>query len=122
MASKTCNRCGALKDDHIYYPDRGGLICPTFDAWGEQGFFTEKSKGIRSIPIIGGLWPLCKTCKHIAQEHDEGRCGFHGTGQCKECGQWGAKIQCSCTKYDGPTFEEFKRDYLTPEEIAHYKW
>lgn len=84
------------------------------------------SKGIRSIAVIGGLWPRCKACGHIAQAHGEKdsdmTCCEQVTKQCPTCGQHGGKLPCGCKDYDGPTWETFKKDYLTAEEIAYYHW
>jgi len=77
---------------------------------------------IRSISVIGALWPVCGKCKHIAQSHGGDGCCEQVTKQCPTCHQHGAKVECGCKDYDGPTWEEFKRDYLTPEEITRYKW
>lgn len=62
-----------------------------------------------SPSIQGGLWPLCKTCSHIAQSHDthksqpkENSCNEPKFGQCGECGTWTNKTKCKCTGYDGP--------------------
>lgn len=78
--------------------------------------------GVRSITAIGNLWPLCNKCRHIAQEHDEAGCGARVAGQCGECKSWTTNVKCSCKTYEGPTWEQFKKDYLTPEEIEHYGW
>lgn len=78
---------------------------------------------IRSIAEIGALWPPCNRCRHIAQEHNgKGKCEAVVPGQCPTCGRWTEKAECSCPRYEGPTWEQFKSDYLTPEEIEHYKW
>ena len=80
---------------------------------------------IRSISVIGALWPLCNRCRHIAQAHNAAGpecCSEMVIRQCEHCGTNGVKLRCSCTEYDGPTWEQFKADYLTPEEIAYYKW
>lgn len=55
----------------------------------------------------GSLWPLCKTCKHIAQEHNADGCDAARYGQCPMCGNWTDHAQCDCKTYDGPkTVEE----------------
>jgi hypothetical protein len=82
---------------------------------------------IRSINEIGSLWPRCARCKHIAQEHNNhdgepGRgCGAPTRGQCPTCKQYTNDAECQCRGYVGPTLEQFKADYLTPEEIEHHK-
>jgi hypothetical protein len=76
---------------------------------------------IRSISVIGNLWPLCKTCKHVAQEHDDDGCKMEHIGKCPTCNTHGVSIRCDCEGYHGPTWEEFKK-LLTPEEIAYYHW
>ena len=75
---------------------------------------------IRSISEIGAMWPLCATCKHIAQCHDEGSCCERVHGHCPTCGTF-QEIPCQCKEYAGPTWEEFKKR-LTPEEIAYYRY
>lgn len=77
---------------------------------------------IRSISVIGALWPPCNRCRHIAQEHDEAGCGARVLGQCPSCHAWTENVKCGCKHYEGPTWEQFKSDYLTPEEIEFYKW
>lgn len=85
---------------------------------------------IRSISVIGSLWPLCKSCGHIAQQHnfhkDDNRtgecCNQMVTRQCEHCGAAGITAKCLCHGYDGPTFEQFKETHLTAEEIAHYRY
>lgn len=77
--------------------------------------------GIRSISAIGALWPLCNRCRHIAQEHDDAGCSAVVRGKCPTCGGYEHTVPCSCKSYEGPSFEEFKKQ-LTPEEIAHYRW
>ena len=77
---------------------------------------------VRSITAIGNLWPRCANCNHIAQMHENDGCAEMITGQCPTCKTGGVKVKCSCLSYIGPTWEEFKRLYLTPEEIAFYKW
>jgi hypothetical protein len=77
---------------------------------------------VRSISVIGALWPLCIKCKHAAQSHADAGCCEPVTKQCPTCKQHGAVIECGCPEYQGPTWDQFKKDYLTPEEIAHYKW
>lgn len=78
---------------------------------------------MRSISEIGALWPICK-CGHSAQDHDKNlECHAVGRGQCPTCGQHSEKnVPCRCKQYTGPTWEQFKADYLTPEEIKHYGW
>jgi hypothetical protein len=78
---------------------------------------------IRSIAEIGALWPRCM-CGHSAQDHDKNlKCRTTGPGQCPTCGQHSMKdVPCVCKKYTGPTWEEFKAKYLTPEEIKRYGW
>lgn len=77
---------------------------------------------IRSISAIGALWPLCK-CGHIAQEHDNTTsCSASVRGQCPTCNQQGVTVKCNCTGYTGPTWEKFKKDYLTQEELDKYNW
>lgn len=77
---------------------------------------------IKSISTIGALWPVCATCKHIAQDHDKAGCSVRGTGQCASCKHWNEDVKCFCMEYNGPTWEEFKQKYLTPEEIKYYHW
>lgn len=76
---------------------------------------------VRSLSEIGALWPLCKGCGHIAQEHDEDSCSGMGHQQCKHCGIWSETAKCSCTGYIGPTWEEFKKG-LSKNEIVTYNW
>lgn len=78
---------------------------------------------VRSINIIGNLWPLC-ACGHMAQDHDKNlKCHATGAGQCPTCGQHSEKhVPCPCMQYTGPTWEEFKAKFLTAEEIKKYGW
>jgi hypothetical protein len=75
---------------------------------------------IRSITEIGNLWPTCGNCMHIAQSHPN--CNEIVIGQCPCCGTQGIKKVCGCKEYIGPTLEQFKSDYLTQEEITHYRF
>ena len=75
---------------------------------------------MRTITEIGNLWPRCKECNHIAQEHDNSGCSHTGKGQCPTCHSHVSEgIKCKCKGYDGPTWEEFKKQ-LTKEELEHY--
>lgn len=76
---------------------------------------------IRSITEIGAMWPKCKNCGHIAQDHDTVGCGSVKKGQCPTCHTWQDRIPCDCKEYIGPTWDEFKTQ-LTPEEMAHYHY
>jgi hypothetical protein len=76
---------------------------------------------MRSMREIGALWPTCKSCNHIAQEHDDNDCGAVTSGQCPTCGNHVSQIKCQCKGYVGPTWEEIKAK-LTPEEIAYYRY
>lgn len=63
-----------------------------------------------SYSIQGSLWPRCKSCGHIAQEHNESDCGyFKYGGKCPTCHTYQSHImiKCHCKGYDGPrTIEE----------------
>ncbi|RPH73983.1 hypothetical protein EHM76_04425 [bacterium] len=55
----------------------------------------------------GAMWPKCKACGHIVQEHDNRGCGARMTGQCPECSTHVNNARCRCKAYDGPqTIEE----------------
>lgn len=74
---------------------------------------------IRSISQIGALWPLCKNCGHIAQQHsDPDICGELTQAQCPHCNTW-VKIPCQCREYKGMTYQEWYA-LLTEEEINKY--
>jgi len=81
----------------------------------------KEGRKMRSIAEIGALWPLCKQCGHVAQSHNDSGGPDDGDPMCagsyKENGY--SRFTCSCTGYDGPTWEEFKK-LLTPEELAFY--
>lgn len=78
---------------------------------------------MRTPAAIGGLWPLCKFCKHIAQAHPENGehiCGESVHAPCPTCGTY-QDIPCQCREYVGPSRAEFAlMIQATLEEIERY--
>lgn len=74
--------------------------------------------GIRNANLIGHLWPLCKTCGHIAQSHDKAGCSE--SVRCHHCGAHDSRVRCACKEYNGPTLEQFMETKLTQEERDYY--
>lgn len=75
---------------------------------------------IRPIYEIGNLWPLCNICKHMAQSHDFYYLNKNTFNGC--CAITIKDKKCKCNGYVGPSLEEFKRNYLTQEEINYYDY
>ena len=76
-----------------------------------------------SVNMQGALWPLCKSCGHIAQSHDthiltdgpnEKACCELVSGQCPTCSQHAERIPCKCLGYDGPPHVDALIEYLNP--------
>lgn len=71
-----------------------------------------------SYNIQGALWPRCKSCGHIAQEHNDKECGFYTRGgKCPTCGIHSdhVEIKCFCLGYNGPQNVEELVEYLNKD-------
>lgn len=81
------------------------------------------NSNIRTPAVIGALWPVCHSCRHIAQSHPangEHICGEMTNSICPTCHNR-CLMECQCRVYNGPTKAEFAvMIKATSEEIEYY--